>query len=243
VRAQCACERICGVPASFHSFDLQSTDKGHSYVFDISPLSTRKLQLVMLASDGVPVLRGHFNGTRQSWTVRPAIVTGFVHIPSKLDVDFGHNPTPANAMPSTCAENQHNARLNDRLLAIQFLQTRSASQARFAGCRGLTTRDVLVLLETMPHEQGASEDQASLVLVATTTRPSLADRQLGISQFTIPSLGRITNYSMGGAEAGATVEADAECCKRPRITLPVKRRSVGLAARGSHTSPRAIYIK
>jgi len=53
-----------------------------------------------------------------------------------------------------------------------------------------------------------NKDQASLALVAATTRPSLADRQLGISQFIIPSLDRVTNYSMGGAEAGATVEAD-----------------------------------
>jgi hypothetical protein len=135
----------------------------------------------------------------------------------KFDTDMvcrGHNPTPANAVPSTCAENQHNARLYDGLLAIHFLQARSAPQARLAGCHGLATRDVLVPLETMPHGQRASEDQASLALVATTTRPSLADRQLGISQFIIPSLGRITNYSMGGAEAGATVEADAECYKR-----------------------------
>jgi hypothetical protein len=162
----------------------------------------------MLASDGVPVLRDHFNDTRQILDRPPChrdkLCPYSVSAMPKFDTDMvcrGHNPTPANAMPSTC-------------------------------CRKPTQ---CTPLQWIP--------QASLALVATTTRPSLADRQLGISQFIIPSLDRVTNYSMGGAEAGATVEADAECCKRPRITLPVKRRSVGLAARGSHTPPRATYIE
>jgi hypothetical protein len=79
----------------------------------------------MLASDGVPVLRDHFNDTRQILDRPPChrdkLCPYSVSAMPKFDTDMvcrGHNPTPANAMPSTCAENQHNARLYNGFLRL-----------------------------------------------------------------------------------------------------------------------------